>query len=132
MVDIWEYVAACLTCARSKGTNKPSAGLLLPPPTPRRPWSHIAMDFVTRLPHSDGNTIILTVIDWFSKMKKLPLAKETAELMLHHVFRLHGFPMDVVSDRGPQFEFWKFWNVFCALVGASMTPAQWSGNPGLG
>lgn len=39
----------------------------------------------------------------FIPMKKLPSAKETAELMLQNVFRLHGFPVDVVLNRGPQF-----------------------------
>lgn len=53
--------------------------------------------------------MVLTVVHRFSKtvhfvpVAKLPLAKETAELMLQHVFRLHSFPIDVVSDRGPQF-----------------------------
>jgi len=54
------------------------------------------------------------VVNRFSKvahfvlLPKLPLAKETAKLLLLHVVRLHGIPVDVVSDRGPQFTsvFW--------------------------
>lgn len=38
--------------------------------------------------------------------------------MLQHVFRLHGLPMDVVSDRGSQFTS-VFWREFCALLGAT-------------
>ncbi|KAI3353833.1 hypothetical protein L3Q82_005048 [Scortum barcoo] len=70
------------------------------------PWSHISLDFITGLPPSHGHTVILTVVDWFSKMvhfvplPKLPSAKETTELMLTHVFHLHGLPVDVVSDWG--------------------------------
>lgn len=41
----------------------------------------------------------------FNPAKKLPSAKEMAELILHHVFRLHGFPVDVVSDRVPHLPF---------------------------
>ncbi|KAL0154966.1 hypothetical protein M9458_049229, partial [Cirrhinus mrigala] len=73
------------------------------------PWSHIALDFVTALPPSQGNTVVLTVVDRFSKavhfipLPKLPSAKETAVVVIDHVFRLHGLPTDVVSDRGPQF-----------------------------
>ena len=64
----------------------------------------ISLDFVTGLAPSDGNTVILTVVDWFSKtahfipLPKLPSAKETAQLMVQHVFRIHGLPVDMVSD----------------------------------
>lgn len=62
----------------------------------------------------DGNTVILPIVDQFSKMvhfvpmPKLPMVKETAENILQHVVRLHGFPVDVLLDRGPQFisQFW--------------------------
>lgn len=73
---------------------------------PHRPWSDISPDFVTGLPPSEGNTTILTVVDRFSKMvpfiplPKMPSAKETANVMLRHVFRLHGFPKDMVSHPG--------------------------------
>lgn len=102
-------------CARNKTSRQASAGLLQPLSVPKRPWSDISIDFVTGLTPSDGNAAVLTVVDRFTKMvnfiplPKLPSAKETAEVLLAQVFRLHGFPMDVVSDRGPQFisQFWK-------------------------
>lgn len=71
--------------------------------------SHIAIDFITDLPESRGNTIILTVIDRFSKSCRLiPLpilltAFETVEILCNYVFRLCGLPEDIISDRGPQF-----------------------------
>lgn len=46
----------CTTCARSKSSTSPPASHLLPLPTPGRPWSHIAVDFVTGLPPSHCNT----------------------------------------------------------------------------
>ncbi|KAG1944952.1 retrotransposable element [Pimephales promelas] len=102
----------------------PSDGLLQP--VPSRPWSHIALDFIPALPPSQGNTVVLTVVDRFSKaahfipLPKLPLAKETAVTIVNHVFRLHGLPIDVVSDRGPQFVS-KFWREFCKLLGATVS-----------
>lgn len=123
-VDVPSYVSACTVCAQSKTSRQAPAGLLQPLPTPRRPWSHLSLDFVTGLPPSDGNTVILTVVDRFSKaahfipLPKLPSAKETAQLMIQHVFRIHGLPTDMVSDRGPQFAS-QFWKAFCALIGSS-------------
>ncbi|KAL0154206.1 hypothetical protein M9458_050460, partial [Cirrhinus mrigala] len=89
-----------------------------------RPWTHISLDFVSGLPVSSGKNTILTIVDRFSKavhlvaLSGLPSAKTTAELILEHVVRLHGFPQDIVSDRGPQFTA-KFWQAFCRLVGTT-------------
>ncbi|KAJ7992247.1 hypothetical protein DPEC_G00276540 [Dallia pectoralis] len=55
-------------------------------------------------------------------LPKLPSAKETAVLMLEHVFRTHGLPTDLVSDRGPQFTS-GFWRAFCTLIGATGSPS---------
>lgn len=54
----------------------------------------------------------------FIPLPKLPSAKETAQFVLQHIFRYHGLPTDVVSDRGPQFAS-VFWREFCVLMGAS-------------
>ncbi|XP_075894338.1 uncharacterized protein LOC142896522 [Nelusetta ayraudi] len=122
--DTREFVNACPVCSQHKTSHQAPAGLLRPLPVPHRPWYHISLDFVSGLPLSLGHTTILTVVDRFSKMAhfvpltKLPSAKETAELVLQHVFRLHGLPVDVVSDRGPQFTS-VFWREFCTLIGAS-------------
>ena len=122
--QVREYVEACSVCARNKTSSGARMGLLQPLPIPSRPWANISMDFVTGLPVSQGNTTVLTVVDRFSKMArfialpKLPSAKETAEIMITHVFKVHGFPKDIVSDRGPQFVSC-FWREFCRLIGAT-------------
>lgn len=124
--DTREFVAACVVCARGKSLHQAPAGLLHPLPIPGRPWSHIALDFVTGLPASKGNTVILTVVDRFSKaahflaLPKLPSALETANLLVDHVFRVHGIPSDLVSDRGPQFTS-RVWKAFARALGASVS-----------
>ncbi len=124
--DVHDFVLACSACATGKTSNRPPDGLLQPLPVPSRPWSHISLDFITALPPSQGNTVVLTVVDRFSKaahfipLPKLPSAKETALAVVDHVFRLHGLPTDVVSDRGPQFVS-KFWQEFCRLLGATVS-----------
>ena len=119
--DVREYVAACSICAQNKASHQAPSGLLQPLPVPSRPWSHVALDFVTGLPMSEGNDTILTIVDRFSKsahfvaLPKLPSASETADL-----FVLHGIPADIVSDRGPQF-ISRVWKVFCSALGASVS-----------
>lgn len=69
-------------------------------------WSSasIKMEFVTRLPLSNEFKVILAVVNWFSKgaqikpLAKLPIAKETPELILHHVACLHDVLPEAVSD----------------------------------
>lgn len=102
--DVQEYVAACAICARNKAPNLPPAGLLRPLAVPRRPWSHIALYFVTGLPPSSGNTVTLPIGRFstaahFIALPKLPSALETTQLLTQHVFSLHGIPLDIVSDR---------------------------------
>ncbi|XP_067231400.1 uncharacterized protein brd8a isoform X2 [Chanodichthys erythropterus] len=90
--DVRQFVLACSVCAQNKSSNQPPIGLLHPLPIPSRPWSHIALDFVTGLPPSRGNTVVLTVVDRFSKaahfipLPKLPSARETAQVVVDHVF----------------------------------------------
>lgn len=89
-----------------------------------RLWSHISVDFVTRLPCSSGKTIILTIIDRFNKiahfvpLPKLPSDMETDQLLVQHVSCLHGLSIHVVSDTSPQFSS-AFWTDFCKLLGAA-------------
>ncbi len=107
-IDTIAFIQNCTICNTSKSPHQLPAGLLHPLPIPQRPWSHIAIDFVTDLPSSQGHTTILTVIDRFSKacrlipLPKLPTDLETAEVLCNYVFRFYGLPEDIVSDRGPQ------------------------------
>lgn len=118
--DIKDYVIAFSICTCNKNNNQP-AGLLLPLPALGRPWSHIALDFVTRLPPSEGNTVVCTIIDQFSKaahfipLTKLPIALETAQILKKKVFHVHVIPLDIVSDRGPQVTS-QVWKAFCQAL----------------
>lgn len=81
------------------------------------------MDFVNGLPPSNRPSVILTIVDCFSKdthfvpLPKLSSAVETGDLLARHVFCLHGIPRDIVSDRGPQFTS-RVWRCFCTALGA--------------
>ncbi len=100
--DIREFVKPALVCNQPKPSYQALVSCLRPLPVPH--WSHISLDFVSDLPPSSGNTIILTVANRFSKialfipLSKLPSAKEMAVLLILHIVRLHSIPADVVSD----------------------------------
>ncbi|KAL0181815.1 hypothetical protein M9458_024221, partial [Cirrhinus mrigala] len=108
--DTIDFVRRCAICNTSKVPRRLPAGLLQPLPVPQRPWSHIALDFVTDLPPSNGHTTILSVVDRL----------ETAELLCNWVFRLYGLPEDIVSDRGPQFTS-RLWAGFFRLLGVNIS-----------
>ncbi|KAL0149072.1 hypothetical protein M9458_055687 [Cirrhinus mrigala] len=124
--DTIQFISRCAVCNISKVPHCLPAGLLQPLPVPQRPWSHIAIDFVTDLPPSNGYTTILSIIDRFSKacrfipLAKLPTAMETAELLCNWVFRFYGLPEDIVSDRGPQFSS-RLWSSFFSLLGVNVS-----------
>ncbi|KAL0152021.1 hypothetical protein M9458_052666 [Cirrhinus mrigala] len=124
--DTIAFVKSCSVCNTSKTPRQLPAGLLQPLPVPKRPWSHIAVDFVTDLPSSHGYTTILSVVDRFSKgcrfipLPKLPTAMETAEALCNSVFRFYGLPEDIVSDRGPQFTS-RLWSSFFRLLGVNIS-----------
>jgi hypothetical protein len=76
---------------------------------PEQPWEIISVDFITDLPESKGKTAILTVVDYHTKQGHfIPTTKDTNSedlfnLYLHEVWKHHGTPRKIVSDRGPQF-----------------------------
>jgi transposase InsO family protein len=120
--DVDRYVRNCHTCQRSRTAWHAPYGILRPLPIPDRPWQDISMDFVTGLPWSDGCDAIWVVVDRLTKARHLvPCrtnvdANDLADLFITHVFRLHGLPDSIVSDRGPQFAA-AFWKRLCDRLG---------------
>jgi hypothetical protein len=109
------WVRNCHTCKRTTASKEARQGVLRPLPIPQRAWQDISMDFITHLPNSYGYNAILVIIDRLTKMKHFIHCKKTcnsekvARLYVKYIWKLHGLPRTIVSDRGPQFvfEFWK-------------------------
>jgi len=55
-------------CQRYKNRSEAPAGKLMPNVIPEKSWSHISVDFITKLPLAQGYNTILVVCDRFSKM----------------------------------------------------------------
>jgi len=76
---------------------------------PDRPWIHISVDFITKLPLAQGYNSILVVVDKLTKMvyfiptiEKI-LAKGLARLFRNNVWKLHRLSKSIISNRGLQF-----------------------------
>src|SRR5438046_9756172 len=84
------------------------------------------MDFLGPLPEStSGHDMILIIIDHLTKMAifiptySTASSKDTAELFLREVFRYHGLPSNIISDRDPRFTA-KFWEALQKALGVKL------------
>ena len=116
-----KYIRACEVCQRVKPSPS-SRAPLQPLPIPEECWQSVSMDFVFGFPKdAHKNTGILVFVDRFSKMVHLVAVPESitaqgcARVFIDTIFRLHGLPRELVSDRDPRFtaEFWQ--SVFRSL-----------------
>jgi len=121
--DIKRYIQTCDTCQRNKASNQIPAGLLQPLSTPGKRWKEITMDFIIQLPLTrQGHDAIVVFVDCLSKhvhfqpMYTSATAPEIAKIFFTTIFRNHGLPKVIISDRNPKFtsHFWQ--SVFKHLV----------------
>jgi transposase InsO family protein len=84
------------------------------------------MDFVTHLPSTDsGFDAVWVVVDRFTKMVRFVpcmstiTAVQTASLFVKHIFKLHGMPKRIVSDRDNKFTS-GFWRETMRLLGTTL------------
>ena len=61
--DIRKYVEGCDLCQRMKNRTEELAGKLKLSEVPKKPWSHIMVDFITKLLVVAGKNVILAVYD---------------------------------------------------------------------
>ena len=128
--DIGQFVRNCDTCQRSRTSRHAPYGHLQSLPILQAPWQDISIDFMAGLPWSNGYDAIWVVVDRLAKQRHLvPCtstvdAKDLADLIIQWVFRLHGLPETITSDRGPQFAS-HFWVRLCERlqIGRHMSTA---------
>jgi hypothetical protein len=90
--------------------------LLQPLPIPGWKLETISMDFITGLPKlAKQNDAIMVVVEKLRKFSHSKPVKSTfkaidiAHIFMKEIFRLHGMPREIVSDRDTKFtsRFWK-------------------------
>ena len=103
------YCSTCDLCLRTKPQRRAPIGELRPLEILAERWDTILVDFVVELLELQGHNAIMVVVDSVCKRihiiptHTMVTASGTARLFLHHVWKLHRLPKNVVSDRGTQF-----------------------------
>ena len=65
--DVIKHVNECTTCQEYKDEHTHPTGLLQPLPILKHKWESISMDFITRLPMTQGKDCIFVVVDRLTK-----------------------------------------------------------------
>ena len=110
--DIAEFIKQCLVFQQVKAEHQRLRGKLQPLSIPEWKWENITMDFVLGLPKSlGGNDAVWVIIDRLTKSAHfLPIQTtftldKLVSLYVKEIFRLHGVPISIVSDRDISFYF---------------------------
>jgi transposase InsO family protein len=119
------FVHSCIICQQAKPDRSKSPGLLQPLLVPKGAWEIISMDFVEGLPMSESFDCIIVVVDKFTKyVHFLSLhhpfyAAHIAKVFIDNVYKLHGLPLSIVSDRDKIFTS-KLWQELFALANVQL------------
>ena len=83
------------------------------------------MDFIEGLPLSKGDSVIMVIVDRFNKYSHfIPMAHPytttiVSKAFMENIFKLHGIPQSIVSDRDAIFTS-NFWKEIFHLSGTKM------------
>ena len=122
--EVEQYVKGCAACQQNKANTQerkaPLSPIFAQPNT--LPFATITMDFIVKLPKSQGYNSILTITDQgCTKMAIFLPCHETidaegvAQLYFNHVFPRFGVPSKVITDRDPRFTS-QFMKELCAQL----------------
>ncbi|MCO5591129.1 hypothetical protein L7F22_045110 [Adiantum nelumboides] len=106
--DVDAFLRLCLVCQKVKFDKQKAPGLLQPLPIPDKPWESIEMEFIFYMP----------------KIKSEHMVK----LFMHKVFKYHGMPQSIVSDRDPRMTKALFENMGTTLKFSSLFHPQTDGH----
>jgi len=107
--DVKRYVQDCFKYQQNKVQHQRKAEELHPLEIPQEPWQEISIDIIGPLPKSNGMDTIVVIVDQFMKMIWLKAttmnvsSEGIAKIYRDNIWKLHGIPRKILSDRGPQF-----------------------------
>ena len=109
MRDIGKYVEGCDMCQKMKNRTEVLIGKLKLSEVLEKPWTHLTIDFITKLLLVAGKDVILVFCDRLSKITYFVATTEGTSvkglmrLFRNNMWKLHGLPESIMLDRGPQF-----------------------------
>jgi transposase InsO family protein len=109
-----DYVRGCTTCQKNKTDHLHPSGLPQPLTILLEVWSDISIDFVEGFPRAGGKTVVLTVVDRFSRYANFIAIRHpyttasVAKAFFDDIICLHRLHYSIVSDRDTIFTslFW--------------------------
>lgn len=127
--DIKKFVSECHICQQNKYETI-STESFATLPVPQTIWQDISIDFISGLPLCKGKSVVMVAVDKLvvDKLSKYAhfiglahpyTAAIVAQLFMDHVFKLHGMPASIISDRDPIF-LSSFWKEFFKLHGSRL------------
>jgi hypothetical protein len=125
--DLMCHIKECTTCQVNKDEHTHPTRLLQQLPIPEQKWESIFMDFVTGLPKVEGKDflfVVVYILTNFSHVFSIATnysATHVSHLFFREIFRLHGLPKTIVSDRDSMFMS-TFWQELFKLVDMALTP----------
>ncbi len=120
-----DFIKGCAQCQANKINTHAQKAPLYPVTTQAKtcPFQTVTMDFITKLPLSEGHDTILMITNQgctkmalFLPCSETITAKGVARLYLHHVFKWFGLPTKIISDRDTCFTS-KFLKELCCHLG---------------
>jgi hypothetical protein len=120
-----KQVQSCQVCQQAKPSRVKYPGLIQPLPVLKQSWHSITMDFISGLPKSDRFDCILVVVHKFTEYAHFlpthhPISAESvATSFVGNIYKLHGMPEIIISDRDPTFTS-KFWQKVWSLIGIDL------------
>ena len=120
--NVKKYIQGCFKCQQNKVQHQKKAGELHLLEIPQGPWQEISIDIIRPLPKSNGMDVIVVIVDRFTKIVRLKVtttnvsSEGIAKIYRDDIWKLHGIPRKILSDRGPQFAS-KFMEEFTKVLG---------------
>jgi len=107
--DIKKYVQGCFKYQQNKVQHQRKAGELHTLEILKGSWQEISIYIIRPLPKLNGMDIIVVIVDQFTKMIRLKtttiniLSEGIAKIYKDKIWKLHGIPRKILSNRGLQF-----------------------------